>query len=311
MAELKDDGAPLVSAVVCTRGRGARVVATIESILSSDHDAFELVIIDQSSDDDTERAVKAFLGDHRVRYLRSTTVGKGRALNLALKVSSGELMAITDDDVTVPSNWLTVMGRAFTDRPLVAVAFCNVVAAPHDSAAGFIPGYERSGTVEVTTLWEKVHARGIGAGSAVRRSAIVSMGGFDPLLGPGGPLGSTDDRDVALRALLAGWHVYETDEVAVVHDGFRTWNEGRALTERDWLGLGTSCSKPIRVMRFDGVAIVLWEGIVMAILKPAVDTIRTRRPSGFKQGWYFWRGFVIGWRHPLDRTTMCFVAESP
>ena len=226
-----------------------------------------------------------------------------------MSISNGAIIAITDDDVTVPENWLSVMDALFEEYPNVAAAFCNVVAAPHDQSAGFIPDYVRTGTVEIKTMRAKCRARGIGAGIALRRATLIRMGGFDPMLGPGAPLGSTDDRDLAMRALLMGWHVLETDRIAVVHDGFRTWSEGRALTRRDWYGMGTSLAKPIRLGRFNTLVVVLWEGLVMAIIDPLIDTIRTRRASGLKQGWYFWRGFIVGLRHPIDRETMCFLPD--
>ena len=284
---------------------------TIESILASDHREFELIVVDQSPTDDTADAMRSFRADPRVHYIRSADVGKGHALTTALAAASAPIIAITDDDVTVPGNWLTVMENSFEHRPEVALVFCNVVAASHDSRAGFVPDYVRSGIVEITTMREKRRARGIGAGLAVRRDAVVAMGGFDLMLGPGAPLGSTDDRDLALRAIMSGRHVLETDAVAVVHHGFRTWEEGRALTRRDWFGMGTSCAKPIRVGRWDALVVVLWEGICIAVLKSAFDTLRRRRLSGLRQGWYFWRGFVTGWRHPLDRQTMCFIPDRP
>jgi hypothetical protein len=285
-------------------------VPTIQTILSSDHPSFELIVIDQSPLPDTQEAVEAFRCDARVRYVHDDGVGKGRALNRALELSRGAVLAVTDDDVTVPVNWLTVMDELFEEHPDVAVTFCNVEAAQHDRTAGFVPAYVRRGTVEVTTMLGKCRARGIGAGIAVRRRSLIEMGGFDPLLGPGGPLGNTDDRDLAVRALLAGWHVLETDRVAVVHDGFRTWEQGRALTRSDWFGIGASLSKPIRAGRWSVIVVVLWEGLAIAIVAPAFQTIRMRRFSGLKQGGYFWRGFMAGLRHPINSQTLCFVADA-
>jgi hypothetical protein len=135
---------------------------------------------------------------------------------------------------------------------------------------------------------------------------VRELGGFDPLLGAGAQFSSCEDGDVALRALLAGRHVFETDAVSVVHHGFRTWEEGRALTRRDWYGIGAAYAKPIRAGHFSATSVVLFEGVWRAALLPLTGLARGRRPQGLKRAWYFWRGFVTGLRTPLDHATLVF-----
>jgi glycosyltransferase involved in cell wall biosynthesis len=301
-----NESRPTVTAVVCTRDRGAELNATLRSILANDHENFELIVIDQSSDDRTRDAVTPFLRDRRVRYERSNAYGLGRARNTGLDLACADVIVYTDDDVTVPVDWLTEMAAVFAARADVAVAFCNVAAGPHDETAGFVPAYERRGELEISAVWRKNAARGIGAGLAVRRSMIEELGRFDPLLGAGAHFSSCEDGDIALRALLAGRHVFETDAVSVVHHGFRTWEEGRALTRRDWYGIGAAYAKPIRAGRVTALSIVAYEGIWRAFLVPASRILRGRRPQGLKRGLYFWSGFAKGLRTPLDRATLVF-----
>jgi GT2 family glycosyltransferase len=295
-----------ISAVVCTRDRGDAIVPTIETILANDHPSFELIVVDQGPNPATAAAIERFRSDPRLRYVHSDELGLGRARNLGLGLAIAPFVAFTDDDVTVPTDWLTTMERELDCRPRAAVAFCNVVAGPHDESVGFVPDYIRSGTHEITNMRGKLQARGIGAGIAVRRDAVLSLGGFDALLGVGGRFLSCEDGDLAVRALLAGWHVLETDAVAVVHHGFRTWQEGRALTRRDWYGIGAAYSKPVRTGSLKVLTVVVWEGVVRAMLVPIVDTLRKRRWSGIRQGWYFWKGFAQALRVPVDRATMRF-----
>lgn len=307
-----DPGAPsnqLISAVVCTRDRGDRIASTLETILAGDAANFEVVVVDQSDSDDTEAAVRRFADDPRLRYHRSDERGLGRARNTGLDLASGAIVAFTDDDVTVPADWLRTMHAVFDDHPQVGVAFCNVTAAPHDPDAGFVPTYERTGSVEITTVRGKCRARGIGAGLAVRAAALADIGGFDALLGAGGRFSSCEDGDVALRGLLAGWHVYETDQVTVVHDGFRTWAEGRELTRRDWYGIGAAYAKPIAARRFGAIVVVAYEGVWRAIVQPWQPVLSGQRPQGLKRGAYFWKGFVAGLRTPVDRQTLLFEVD--
>src|SRR4029079_1375471 len=96
-------------------------------------------------------------------------------------------------------------------------------------------------------LIAKSRARGMGAGMAVRRRAVLSLGGFDEQLGPGGRLRSGEARDLAARALVAGWWVLQIPDAYVVHHGFRTWVEGRSLTRRDWFGIGAAYAKQLKI----------------------------------------------------------------
>jgi glycosyltransferase involved in cell wall biosynthesis len=296
----------LVSAIVCTRNRGDRIVPTITSILANTGCELELVIIDQSSDERCAQAVAPYVRDARVRYVRSSEVGLGNARNAGLRLARAEAVAFTDDDVVVPPTWLAATQRIFRERPRVAVAFFNVTAAEHDRSKGFIPAYERQGSIEVTTVAGKCAARGIGAGLCVRRSAVLQLGGFDGMLGAGGVFSSCEDGDVALRALLAGWHIFETDEVTVVHDGFRTWEEGKELTKRDWYGIGAAYAKPIKAGRLGAAVVVLYEGVGRAMLSPWAPLLKLKPPHGLKRGAYFWWGFVAGLRTPVEKGTILF-----
>ena len=110
-----------VSVLVCTSGRGDSVVETVQSILAAESPACELIIIDQSDDNRTEDALAPFRNDSRLRYLRSTTKGKGVALNLGMQEARGEIVAITDDDCKVEPDWLNAHLAVFEKYPKVAV----------------------------------------------------------------------------------------------------------------------------------------------------------------------------------------------
>jgi len=304
---LPERDTPLITALVCTRNRGAGAAATVSSILASDHPNFEVVVVDQSTDDDTARALARFRADPRLRCLRSDTQGLGRARNVGLGCARSEVVAMTDDDCEVPPGWLDVMATVFAAHPGVAVAFCNVAAAPHDAEAGFIPAYRRAGDTLVSDIRGKREARGIGAGIAVRRPVVLALGGFDEMLGAGADFPSCEDGDMAVRALLRGHQVYETDAVAVLHAGFRTWEEGRVLSRRDWYGIGAAYAKPLRCGHWRFAAVPAYEFGRFALWPPVSDLLRGRRPRGLGRIGAFLRGFARGWRTPVDRQTLLFL----
>lgn len=306
MTTTSNDAPDLVTAVVCTRNRGDSIVLALESILANTYPRFELIVVDQSTDDRTAAATAPFLADTRLRYLRSDTKGLGAARNIGLAEARSAVVVFTDDDCEVPADWIEHMAAIFRRHARVVVAFCSVAAGPHDASKGFIPNYRCRGNHRITSILEKCRARGIGAGFAVRRAPVQAMGGFDRLLGAGSRFPSCEDWDIAVRALLFGHEVYETDAVAVIHHGFRTYAEGRALSRRDWGAIGAAFAKPLKCGHWRFVVVPVYELLFHAIGPLLRDAIHLRRPRGPARTVYFLGGFAQGWRTPVDEGTLLF-----
>ncbi len=297
---------PTISAVICTRNRGNRVCAAVASILANDHPAFELIVIDQSTDTVTATALQQFRHDRRLRYIATRTKGLGRARNIGLQLAHAPLVAFTDDDCRVPTDWLRIIEDELRREPEAAVLFCNVLEGPHDANAGFIPGYQRHQRVVVKTFAGKCRARGIGAGMAVRRETLLQMGGFDEALGAGGRFPSAEDADIAVRAIAYGRSVVETPATYVIHDGFRTWREARELAARDWEGLGAAYIKPLRAGHWRASIVFLYELLVPSLLEPLLPLLRLQRPRGLGRLIAFMRGSLRGLAHPIDREHLVY-----
>ena len=209
----------------------------------------------------------------------------------------------------MPANWLETFASIFVTHPKVAVAFCCVEAGEHDRAAGFVPDFVRTGERMLTTMHDARHVRGLGAGIAVRRDMIEEIGGFDPMLGPGSKFHDCDDRDIAIRALLARHHVYETSAIAVKHFGFRSWQQGPQLARRNFLGIGAAYSKFLKCGRIELMYIPAHEFIKYALWPPIRDVLHLRQPRGIVRITAFAEGFIDGLRTPVDRGTMMFVED--
>lgn len=299
-----------MTALVCTRNRGERVVCTVRSILACAYPCFELIVVDQSTNDETAQALAPYLSDIRLRYVRSETKGLGRARNIGLNLAMSDIVACTDDDCVVPADWLDKMSHVFVENPQVAVAFCNVTAGPHDPKQGFIPSYHRVEDQLLKQIGEKCTARGIGAGIALRRSLVLNLGGFDEMLGAGAEFPSCEDGDMAVRALLKGYQVYETASVAVLHYGFRTYAEGKQLSQRDWLGIGAAYAKPLKMGYWRFAVVPAYELFIVAVAPILRDILHLRRPSGLTRVILFIRGLCAGWNTPVDPETLRFLPRS-
>jgi glycosyltransferase involved in cell wall biosynthesis len=299
--------ADLVSAVICTRNRAEPVARSVESLLAGETSPIELLVIDQSDDSETELALQRFQSDARLRYVRSARRGKGAALNEALQLARGAIVVCTDDDCQAPPGWISGMARALESQPTAVLAFCQVLPVPHDKSAGYVPAYELSQSRMLRSISAICGGLGIGAGWALRREFVLSIGGFDEAFGPGGRYPSADEWDLAMRSLLSGRHVYETAELSIVHDGFRTFEQGRAHARRDWLALGAVCAKPLRAGHWKAAVIPVWLFSTKALWPPLADALALRKPRGAGRIIAFVQGFAQGLQHRVEPKTLRFL----
>ena len=87
----------LVSVVIITHNRSKLLSDAIRSVLNQSYESFELIIVDDGSDDNTEEIVRTFT-DKRIRYIKKESSGIPKSRNMGTKLSKGEYIVIMDDD---------------------------------------------------------------------------------------------------------------------------------------------------------------------------------------------------------------------
>ncbi len=140
----------------------------------------------------------------------------------------------------------------------------------------------------------------------VRRSVCQQMGGFDAMLGVGGIFPAHEEGDLALRALLHGYQVYETDRVTILHHGFRTWKQGSGLALRNYYGTGGGLAKFVRCRQWAILPLiftVLWRTVFVTLIE---SLLRLKKPAVFKRIVGFSRGFWHGLRTDADPQSLLF-----
>ena len=132
--------APRFSVIVCTRDRPQDIARCVPSILATVGPSFELIVVEQSTTDAAERVVAA-LADPRIVLLRDRSAGKARGENAAVARARGDVLAFTDDDCTVPTDWLRRAWGLLEEDREAGIIFSAVVAAPHDPNTTFVPTF--------------------------------------------------------------------------------------------------------------------------------------------------------------------------
>jgi GT2 family glycosyltransferase len=289
---------PPITVLICTRNRGDCIVNTIRTILLNDYPNFELMIVDQSEDDLTESSLQPFIGNPRVRYLRTATKGLSVARNLAITTTQSEFIATTDDDCETSTNWLKELVAAFALDNRIGIVFGNVLSGPHDPNTGFISSYVRHEPFLARNIFEKHRVEGISACMGLRRTVWQRIGGFDEMFGVGAPFKAAEELDFTIQALRTGYFVYETPNVTVIHHGFRTWEQGKTLIKGYLYGIGAMFAKHLKCGHWSIIQVLLHLAWRWAFEHPVVDF--GHRPSRWLRLNAFVRGFLIGLYYPVN-----------
>src|SRR5215467_10846814 len=116
-----------VSVVLATYNRANQLRVALESFsqLSYPRDlSWELLVVDNNSTDATCAVVKSFAAGARfpVHYVFEKKQGRSAALNAGILQAKGEIVAFTDDDVTLDRDWLSFLKKTFDENDCTAVA---------------------------------------------------------------------------------------------------------------------------------------------------------------------------------------------
>lgn len=283
----------MISCLICTRNRPDVIRAAVDSVLANNHEAFELTVVDQSTDGATGHALAPRRGDPRLRYMHVERAGLSAAYNTGIRASSSAIIACTDDDCVVPSDWLRSVAEAFARNPDVDLVYGQTLPAEEVSASeGIIPAL----SIERETKLGGGHpfyVYGMGANFATTRALFDRIGGFDEMLGGGAPLRSSQDFDYQYRAYLAGAVCLLTPAITVRHYGLRSYPDWPKTMQAYGIGDGAFYFKHMRCR--DVTAARLMVTRLTPLLGRSIVSPLRRRGSY----WIYLRSFVSGMRASL------------
>lgn len=188
---LPPEPVPLVSVIVAARNECRNIREALSSLLALDYPSWELIVVDDRSDDGTGAILDAMATDDpRLRVLHVTELpdgwlGKNHALWLGVGRARGELLLFTDADIVMEPTTLTraVAMLAATEADHLAVSPSMTMPTT------FLQMFGSSFIVFFSLFarpWKardpgsRAHA-GIGAFNVVRRSAYDAVGGHETI----------------------------------------------------------------------------------------------------------------------------------
>lgn len=103
-----------VSVLIAARNEGKNIEKLLQSLYNQtfDKENFEVIIVDDHSDDDTLGISESFKVSHpemSLKLLKATGSGKKQAISQALHAADNEVVIVTDADCELPAKWIEKM----------------------------------------------------------------------------------------------------------------------------------------------------------------------------------------------------------
>ena len=112
----------------------ALVKRAIDSVLRQDFQDFELILIDDGSDNDPENKMLNYAKQHKdkIMYIRHNNCGQSKSINRGILNSSGQYIAILDADDEYKPNHLRACLQEMKDVDLIASTTQTIVDTEDD-----------------------------------------------------------------------------------------------------------------------------------------------------------------------------------
>lgn len=213
---------PLISILVPGKNEGLHIYKLANSLKEQTYQNFELIVIDDGSDDDTERICKSLQKNKLIDLFLRNDVrgGKASAANLGYRFSKGKIIVHLDADCSYDMDAIEkIIIPFYLDDHIGAVGGNILVRNYKDSLCATLQAIEYSDTISVGRITSSsigIYRLISGAFGAFKREALDRVGGWD--IGPG------LDGDITVKLRKLGYNiVFEPEAICQtnVPDTFR------------------------------------------------------------------------------------------
>ncbi len=197
------------------------------SVLANDYDDFEIVIVDDCSDDNTENEVNS-IENKKIRFFKNPeNSGASFSRNYGVKKADGEIIVFLDADTITPVDWISRFLKLFAEIPSDMygggiIGLGNTIYSKADMFCSWwtsIPN-SKSGYIE------KLHLPTNNL--LIKKKTFEKIGGLNEKLKIGG-----EDAEFCFRALKMGLKIYFASYLKIEHCDRNTY-EGFIDHNKNW-----------------------------------------------------------------------------
>jgi len=218
---------PFVSIITPAYNEEEGIRETIEAVMSLNYpkNKFEHIIVNDGSKDKTAEIVKNLMKKYRnLKLISKENSGKADSLNVALKKSKGEIIAVVDaDSYPSPDSIMKMIGY-FEEEKVAAVTSRVLVK----NKRNFIEKFQAIDYAVIA--WGRKVLDFIGCVyvtngplSLYKKKCILEVGGFDPK-------NMTEDIEITWHLMSLGYKTkmsYSTEVYTTVPDNLKIWIKQR------------------------------------------------------------------------------------
>ncbi len=227
---------PLVSIIMLTFNALEYTKKCINSVLEHTHLPYELILVDNGSQDGTVEYLNALKEQYEHIKVIFNKKNKGFAYgnNQGARRAKGKYLLFLNNDVLVADGWLNDLASVLIDNPYVGMVgpITNSISGrqrvenvPYQDEHGF---YAFAAKVRELNKNKITPRRRIaGFCMLMRRDLFEKLGGFDTRFGTG----NFEDDDLCVRVRQKGWAIMVHEGVFIHHYGSQTFKANKIKYE--------------------------------------------------------------------------------
>jgi len=209
-----------VTVIIVNWNRGSLLIRALSSLKRSTFKDFEIIVVDNASQDNSIKLVKETFPDVRIVAL-DKNVGFSAANNIGLSHAQGKYIALLNNDAEVAPSWLAELVKALETHKNTGFCASKILLydKPHlIDACGDTYSWDglgdKRGHLEPAFLYDKFEeVFGACAAAAIyRRELLEDLGGFDEEF-----FLAHEDTDLSFRAQLRGYRCLYVPTAVVYH----------------------------------------------------------------------------------------------
>lgn len=215
--------APLTSIIMLTFNQLPLTKDTLDSLEEHTSLPYELIIVDNGSEDGTVDFLKKYSGKkENVKCIYNPeNLAFSKANNQGMRIARGEYILLLNNDVILTDGWLKKLLRCMeSSEHTGAVGPCtNIASGPQKVNPGYsslegLSNYAAAFSLKHAGRWVDCHRLNAFC-FLIRRSVIEQVGMLDERFGPGG----FEDYDYCLRIRQGGFKIMLAGDTYVHHIG--------------------------------------------------------------------------------------------
>lgn len=233
--KINENYKPFITVMIPSHNEDGVITNTVENILKMDYKNYEVIVIDDRSEDNTANVIKEL----EAKYENVTAMirdkdafpGKSAVLNDAMKIAKGEAILVFDADARVEPDFLSKLVPNLEPEDVGAVQARKVIRNKDYNILTRCQNNEY--TLDANFQVGRDSVKGAvelrGNGELIKRTALEDIGGWNNYT-------ITDDLDMSTQLHIKGWDVRFCPEAIVTEEGIiylmplyrqrRRWLEG-------------------------------------------------------------------------------------